>query len=201
MDNNKQKNGTYISADPTRTKILKAARKLFTAHGFAGTAVGKVALKAKVNHSLIFHHFDNKEGLWKATKKFIVEESEKNSKVLPSQTLPFPEFLKRLFIQSIEFYRSNPDLTRLINWQRLERSNKKDIGVSLSADTKVWLAALAHYQKAGIIKKNTKLEFLLTAILSLMSSAALDPNVFIKNEKDFLEYVDYCVQSILKMIS
>ena len=32
-----------LRADPTRAKILKAARKLFSVSGFAGTSIGKIA--------------------------------------------------------------------------------------------------------------------------------------------------------------
>ncbi|MES2273652.1 MAG: TetR family transcriptional regulator [Chlamydiota bacterium] len=37
-----------LRADPTRAKILKAARKLFVEKGFAGTSMGKIAEKASL---------------------------------------------------------------------------------------------------------------------------------------------------------
>ena len=68
----------------------------------------------------------------------------------------------------------------MINWQRLEYESKKEIGVTLSAESKAWLSALKYYQDNGDINPRLKLEFVLTFILSIVSSAAMDSNVFIK---------------------
>jgi AcrR family transcriptional regulator len=58
-------------ADKTRRLILKAAIVLFSRHGYAGTKILAIAKKARVNHSLIFHHFENKKSLWVAAKQQI----------------------------------------------------------------------------------------------------------------------------------
>ena len=54
------------SADNTRKVILNAARDLFVKKGFAGTSISEIAKQAKVNQSLIYHHYANKESLWTA---------------------------------------------------------------------------------------------------------------------------------------
>lgn len=187
----------HFRADPTRAKILKAARKLFVESGFAGTSIGKIAEKAKINHSLIFHHFGNKEGLWKAVKQNIVDESKKHSPILPEVDQPFSSFLKKLIIQKIEFYRSNPDIVRMISWQRLEYKSRKDIGLSLSSEAKLWLNALQHYQNKGDINPQFKLEFALTLILAIISSAAMDPNIFIKKDDDLDAYIQFVIERLL----
>jgi len=50
-----------LPEEKTDYKILVSARELFVKHGFSGTSMGKIAMKANVNHSLIFHHFGNKQ--------------------------------------------------------------------------------------------------------------------------------------------
>jgi AcrR family transcriptional regulator len=55
-------------ADTTRKKILDAARKLFVKNGFAGTSISDIAGLAKINQSLIYHHFRDKQELWKGLK-------------------------------------------------------------------------------------------------------------------------------------
>lgn len=197
MSQNKSQPSPHLRADPTRTKILKAARKLFVEFGFAGTSMGKIATRANVNHSLIFHHFGNKEGLWKAVKESIVEESNRLSPTLPELNQSFPDFLNKLITQNIAFYRNNPDIIRMITWQRLEYENKKEIGITLSSHSNAWLAALKYYQDKGDIDSSLKLEFVLTYILSIVSSAAMDPNVFIKKNTEFNNYVDFTVERIL----
>ena len=191
----------HFRADPTRAKILKAARKLFVEFGFAGTSMGKIASKANVNHSLIFHHFGNKEGLWRAVKQNIVDESNKLSPVLPDLNQPFSDFLKKLIIQNIAFYRKNPDIIRMINWQRLEYEKKKEIGLTLSAEAKSWLAAFKHYQDKGSINSTLKHEFILTLVLAIVSNAAMDPNVFIKKNNDLNSYVNFCVDQLIKALN
>ena len=55
--------------DPIRTRerILRAARREFVAQGFAGARVDVIARAASVNKRMLYHYFDNKEGLYRAT--------------------------------------------------------------------------------------------------------------------------------------
>ncbi len=162
--------------------------------------MGKIAAEAQVNHSLIFHHFHNKEQLWVAVKHAIVQEANHQTKTLPETNLPFKDFLKELFMQNMNFYRNNPDLIRLLNWQRLEYETSQQIGVTLNAETQAWIDAFKHYQKQGCIQKKIKPEFIMTFILSLISSATLDPNVFINESKKQKEYVDFCIDCVLNAL-
>jgi len=180
----------------TKQSILKAARELFVQHGFAGASMGDVSKLAKVNHSLIFHHFTNKEQLWLAVKQDIVKEADKQNKVLPSINLSFQSFLKALIKQGVDFYRNNPDIIRMINWQRLEGSSTQKIGVTLSSETKAWIDAFKHYQKLGEINSELQPKFIVTLILSVISSAALDPNVFINKKNSLEAYISFCVERL-----
>jgi AcrR family transcriptional regulator len=183
------------TVDSTKTKILCAARQLFIEHGFTGTSAGKIAQLADVNHSLIFHHFKNKENLWNAVKQQIVDEAKQSQPILPKTHLPLNVFLQQLFTQGVAFYRNNPDIIRLLNWQRLNRD--KPIGVTLSSGAKEWLAAFKTYQESGDIDKNLKPEYIVSYTLSLISSIALDPNQLITNEND---YIQFCLGSLYKIL-
>src|SRR6266540_995325 len=54
--------------DPERTRerILGAALKEFSAHGFAGARVDRIARRARINKRMLYHYFGNKEGLFRA---------------------------------------------------------------------------------------------------------------------------------------
>ncbi|MBA2710512.1 MAG: TetR/AcrR family transcriptional regulator [Tatlockia sp.] len=186
-----------MTKETTKDKILKAARTLFVAQGFAGTSVGNIAKLAQVNHSLIFHHFKNKELLWISVKQDIVAEASNKRSILPGVELSFDAFLKELFFRKIQFYRENPDIIRMINWQRLERDSSHAIGVTNSAEMQRWINSIAHYQSEGEIVKGYKPEWIVTFILSIISSAALDPNIYIGNEQDLSNYIGFCIE-ILK---
>lgn len=182
--------------ETTKDKILSAARTLFVTHGFAGTSIGNIAKLAAVNHSLVFHHFTNKEQLWIAVKQSIVAESNQQASTLPDYHLPFQHFLKELFLRNIRFYRDNPDIIRMISWQRLESNSDKAIGVTNSGDMQNWVDAFKHYQSQEDIQSLHKPEWIVTLILSIISSAALDPNVFIKENKALDEYIDFCIKTL-----
>ncbi|MBA3238167.1 MAG: TetR/AcrR family transcriptional regulator [Parachlamydiaceae bacterium] len=187
-----------MNEDTTKTKILDAARQLFVENGFAGTSMGKIAKLAQVNHSLIYHHFVNKAGLWVAVKESIVKSVSKQGGALPSFTLPFKDFLTALMTRSIEFYKGSPDIAKLILWQRVEQSQKKPMGLPESEVAKEWLQALKHYQSVGEINKKHNPEFILTMIASLSSSAAMDPNVFVDSAEKETDYINFCVQVLVK---
>ncbi|MGV2431845.1 MAG UNVERIFIED_CONTAM: TetR/AcrR family transcriptional regulator [Rickettsiaceae bacterium] len=109
----------------TKIKIIAAARKLFVEKGFAGTSMSMIAQSAKVNHALLFYHYKNKENLWTETKIAIFHEATKSSKLLPDDNLPFEAFLRKLISNTVKFYQNNPDMIRMVNWQRL-RDEKQD---------------------------------------------------------------------------
>jgi AcrR family transcriptional regulator len=180
----------------TKKNILKSARKLFVRHGFAGTSMGKIALLAKVNHSLLFYHFESKAKLWLAVKQDIVEEANHRARTLPPSTLPFRDFLKTIIKQGMDFYRKNPDIIRMLNWQRLENSASSNIGVALSSESQAWINAFKAYQSQGILLSQLQPEFIVTMLLSIISSAALDPNIFIGNKPQQEAYVDFCVDRL-----
>ena len=189
-----------MNKEPTKERILAAARKLFVENGFAGTSMGKVAKLANVNHSLIFHHFENKETLWSAVKQSIVKDENQHSKMLPSTDLAFLDFLHDLITKSIHFYRENPDIIRMIGWQRLEQHQKQIIGLTLSAESQLWIDALNHYKEKGNINPALKTEFILTLLLSIVSSAGLDKNVFIQMDTEEEAYISFCVGCLQKAL-
>src|SRR5215467_13642660 len=58
---------THVSRDPVRTRerILAAALREFSAKGFAGARVDRIALRARVNKRMLYHYFGNKESLFR----------------------------------------------------------------------------------------------------------------------------------------
>lgn len=184
--------------NPTKGKILDAATTLFLEHGYAGTSIGKIAKQAEVTHSLIFHHFTNKENLWVAVKKRIADNIANDKQLIPKLDLPYEAFLKKLFQNCMTYYTSNPDLIRLFNWQRLESTSNHKIGIVNSEDIHPWISAIKHYQQTGDINAKIRPEFVFSFIMSLISSTALDPNVFTQEETDRQKYIDFCVASLQK---
>lgn len=117
--------------------------------------------------------------------------------MLPDIKPNFKDFLQELFTKGIEFYQQNPDIVRMLNWQRLEYNNTQKIGITLSPEFQAWIKAFEHYQQKSDIDKNLKTEFIITLILSTISSAALDPNIFIYHKNDQEAYINFCIERLL----
>lgn len=179
-----------------KSKILKAARHLFMEHGFAGTSMGQIAKLADVNHSLLFYHFGNKERLWAAVKDDILKQLNKQASLLPSTELPFPKFLKKLFLNTVKYYKDNPDVHRIIYWQRVEKLNKANVKIELTKEMHAWHMALSQYQKKGEINDNVNIGYVIAMLISLTNMLALDPLPYVNDSLGQEDYINFCVTSL-----
>ena len=57
-----------------REELLQTAVNLFSQNGFRGTSVRDIAKTLGVSISVIYHYFENKEGLWSAILDYSVRE-------------------------------------------------------------------------------------------------------------------------------
>ena len=53
-------------AEATRTALLKEARRLFAARGFANVSADEIAQQARVTRGVLYHHFKDKKDLFSA---------------------------------------------------------------------------------------------------------------------------------------
>jgi len=173
-------------ADKTRENILKAATKLFADSGFSGTSTQAIAKAAKVNETLIFHHFGNKEKLWKKVKENILE----NISIVPLNSEPesLPKFLEEIIQQRISAYQQRPELARLIKWQSLEKKQDKLIAGNKLAPTN-WLSIINYLQKKGKIKRDLKPELVVTWLAASINALVFDELPQFTEEKNRQAYI------------
>ena len=58
----------------TRRALLREARRLFAAHGFAGAGIEEIARRARVTTGALYHHFGSKRELFEAVAEQVEQE-------------------------------------------------------------------------------------------------------------------------------
>jgi AcrR family transcriptional regulator len=179
----------------TAQKILRAAEQVFMAKGFEGSSINEIAGKAKVHKSLIYHHFGSKEGLWKAVKTDLLEaHSGKEISRLGFPMDSFKDFLKSFIILRFEFYDKNPEIARLILWQRLEKVAEEIKGVQ---DERLNTIApqIKEFQDRGEIRSDLDPDMVSYIIMKTASLPFMEQPDFFKgpdaqqNKQKFLEMI------------
>ena len=101
----------------TRERIMAAAQKEFSAHGFAGARTDAIARRARVNERMIFYCFESKEGLYRAVLK--QKLSEKAALIEPDE-----DFTTGL-VKGFATICNDLDSMRMWQWEALDKSSRK----------------------------------------------------------------------------
>lgn len=105
--------------EETKRRILNAAEELFAEKGFDGTTIREVAERSGLSGPLILFLFQSKEGLYEAVKDAIVRRWQAN---LGGAFVPKGAawaFVETMIEAVFAFYRDNPTMVRIANWERL----------------------------------------------------------------------------------
>jgi AcrR family transcriptional regulator len=126
----------------SRRRLLDAAAVEFAAYGIAGARVDRISADAKVSKAQMYAYYGGKEELFDAVLTDQVED------ILDAAPLT-PEDLPGYAVRLYDAYLVHPQLVRLANWARLERT---PVGhLFTEADEAPKLQAIAEAQNAGHI--------------------------------------------------
>lgn len=98
---------TKEDAAQTKQTILNAALAIFSRKGFQATTLNDIAQEAGTTRGAIYHHFENKAGLYKA---LIIDASAQGNEALQtavSQGGTFQEISRRIFEVSLNLLAEN----------------------------------------------------------------------------------------------
>lgn len=191
-----------MSNHKTAIKILKKAKKIFLKNGFDGTSIRDVANECQINKSLIYHHFDSKERLWKAVKEYIIEQTTET----PLENIDFSsktlkEFLEKIVNFRFNLYAQNSDLIKLMLWQRIEKSNTEKAGIDKINVQDIY-NQIEKLQANNEISKKYDSEMISYLIFSTASNCFIDQVSFIKNDevtkRKYLIMIIDCLEKALK---
>ena len=181
----------------TKQKILKSAYKFFTRNGFSGTSMSMIASDAIVTQSLIHHHFKDKHKLWHAVKEEYV------GKKYPGLILEFDHFktiaeaLDYYITLRFNFYLDNPEMVKLVSWQRLE-STPETLLAKDAYDGKIKLIDfIRKQQKLGKVSLKLDAESVVRFIHPAISSVILDCPMKLKKDTKRIQKLLYNIKRII----
>jgi TetR/AcrR family transcriptional regulator len=99
--------------ETTKDRIRQAAMQEFSAEGFAGARVDRIANKAGVNIRMIYYFFGSKEALLKD----VMSDIGRQRRISLPDTFEHPSELLASFFDS---FSDRPDAVRLLVWEALQ---------------------------------------------------------------------------------
>lgn len=112
----------------TKERILREATKVFAKYGFAGTPISALIKASRVNQRMIYHYFEDKNGLYRAI--FLQQWGELKDwfdrafKKRIEQSGAHPPTSRELLVQALEiffdFMSYHQNFVRLMMWEGLE---------------------------------------------------------------------------------
>lgn len=113
----------------TRARIISAATQEFARHGFAGTAVDRIAQRARVNKAMIYYHFEGKAALYRyILRELFADALDRVSRIEKQDVAPDVK-LGRFVDALADTIRARPDFPAI--WLR----EMADGGQRLDAET------------------------------------------------------------------
>ena len=108
-----------IKENETKTRIINAARKLFSEKGFDGVSMEDIAQASGVRKSLIYYYFPSKEILFEEIWINVIDELEKDVFSEVDNESSISKAIKRLIKKYVEFAMNKEEISKLIARERL----------------------------------------------------------------------------------
>jgi TetR/AcrR family transcriptional regulator len=159
--------------DPQRTRdrILAAALAEFSAEGFAGARVARIARRARVNKRMLYHYFGNKEDLF---REIFDRKLRERAGWVTQAPADLGASLRYWFAMACE----DSDWIRLTQWEALGADGGPVIQeTERRASLARALEDLRDRQRRGLLPANLDAGHLLLAILGLITYPLAFPQV------------------------
>lgn len=162
-----------MTRDPKRTRerILAAALKEFSAKGFAGARVDRIARRARVNKRMLYHYFGNKDDLFKEILRRKLGERTMWLAAAPDDPAESLPYWFRLACQ-------DADWIRLMEWEALRPADGQLIGEAERRRAfRKGLAKLREQQANGLLAEDLDLRQTLLSMMALTTFPLAFPQI------------------------
>lgn len=130
-----------------RQQVLRAATRLFAAHGFDATPIQAVADAVGVSKPSVLHHFASKEELRRAVLDNILAHWNEVIPRLLLATTAAEDRFDALSGALVAFFLEDRDRARLLVREALDRPD--ETRAMLSRTVRPWITAVAEYIRRG----------------------------------------------------
>ncbi len=97
-----------------RRRLLEIARDAFAEHGYVGASLSEIGRRAGLSKPALLHHFGDKQGLYEAVMRGIVEDLTRLVIDARVDEGSFVERLDRLGALVVEYFGDEPSAARLL---------------------------------------------------------------------------------------
>jgi len=101
--------GTSPKIEARRSKIIRAAQKVFAQKGFYEATISDVAREAGISDATIYEYFTSKEELLFSIPGETARDALKNMKNILDHIIDTPNKIHAIIYAFLSFYRDNPD--------------------------------------------------------------------------------------------
>lgn len=155
----------------TREKILKAAVREFSEHGYTGARVERIAKRAGTNMRMLYHYFTNKERLYVNALERVYERVRREEHKVDLEHLDPAEGMRALIDFTFRHFAEHPELVNLVMGENLLRARylkQSELVPSMARPLFESLSGLlARAEKTGVFRKGVDPAQLWITIFSL----------------------------------
>lgn len=127
-----------LAAQETQDNILRAATRIFAAHGFSGGRVDQISKAARSHDRMIYYYFGSKKGLYTAVLQGLYQRFNEAQSALKFDADRPAEALVAVVGFMWDYFQRHPDFITLLNDENLHRG--KHVTKSLRARDSAWPA-------------------------------------------------------------
>lgn len=149
--------------EASRRRLLAAATEEFAAHGLAGARVDRIAASAQVNKQQMYAWFGSKDGLFDAV---FAAQLDRIVDAVPFTADDLPGYAVALY----DSYLTDPEIIRLVGWNRLERVPVGDLLAGHGALTEPKRVALEQAQRDGVVVAGISPDLVYAMVIGIAGS-------------------------------
>jgi TetR/AcrR family transcriptional regulator, fatty acid metabolism regulator protein len=154
-----------------QTVIFEAALKVFRQKGFHKARIADIAAQAGISYGLVYHYYNNKEGLFNAILHLWWEDLYRLMEKTQQSGVNLYQRLRKIILYFLDTYQDNPDLIHIF----INEISRSSINLKPRLDyfkkfMVITEGIMADGQKAGSLRQDIEAHYLTYIFLGAMET-------------------------------